>query len=173
MRRTPLTPSRVARQKFSRPTPLGLTAPMPVTTTRRDIIRITFAARRPIRAARSRCEFTNRNYSLRLEDLLCFYLSASIGCFHVFRERSPAELASCAGGNPGGCDRNPGPAGISGARFGLASPFHLAGSQPSGIDVLWRIGLPAEIRRAHRHGPRALTGFVRLAGSAVRTGGAR
>jgi hypothetical protein len=37
--RTPLTPLRVACQKRSRPIPLGLTAPIPVMTTRRiDLI---------------------------------------------------------------------------------------------------------------------------------------
>ena len=35
MRRTPLTPFRVASQKASRPIPFGLTAPIPVMTTRR------------------------------------------------------------------------------------------------------------------------------------------
>ncbi len=38
MRRTPLTPFRVASQKHSRPIPFGLTAPIPVITTRRMVL---------------------------------------------------------------------------------------------------------------------------------------
>src|SRR6266567_3487256 len=46
MRRTPLTPLRVARQKHSRPMPFGLTAPIPVMTTRRMDLLCLFSGRR-------------------------------------------------------------------------------------------------------------------------------
>src|SRR6185437_16087047 len=65
MRHTPLCPRRVAFQKASRPIPLGLTAPIPVTTTRRliaDIVPIHPALFLPRREQR----VTTKHVTLRL-----------------------------------------------------------------------------------------------------------
>src|SRR5438046_1685631 len=60
MRCTPLWPRLVASQKRSRPTPLGLTAPIPVITTRR------FISPRPGPRPQAALPFPTRQYRLEV-----------------------------------------------------------------------------------------------------------
>src|SRR5262245_30459679 len=65
MFRTPLTPFRVACQNTSRPTPFGLTAPIPVTTTLRF---------------------------MSIFDVPPLRYCVSIGCFYAFRGRERRRI---------------------------------------------------------------------------------